>query len=466
MNSVLEQLRANLQATFDLALRLQDGWGDHSMAKTLEEVRERHESPAAPVNERTVAMAVSSFRRTGQPERFNDLKYVCLGAATDDGGGWCILADEALRGRLFTLAETVGDSRRQLKCFQSLLRSYWGFRLNAPETGKTSLDGWLVLREWLARRLTILVRTVARKPEWFSTLSIHANLLTGNPCDRYGPALLQGDGSELQQAVVGLAIPTDSWVMEEAIFAQMKSAATLRHDEFQAVLPQLIDIAGGRAGVSVSKILAQRCIALLVSRYARCATMPEQMALRDAAVSIIGNPWLRRPSWDAAVLDDKGRPDDVARDMVNGWLKRRLIGDFFELFSADSTGATRRRLDYWLRFEPFIEDMWFVLGVNAREKRGEIYDDFRNRAKGRLLDLDQTTADNNAFIMRIGEYLAVEFGAKGNALYLFRWDTLPSTLAKKLTLGQGKSRMSIHSLKSSIREERPIHRDSSSAGLT
>jgi hypothetical protein len=95
-------------------------------------------------------------------------------------------------------------------------------------------------------------------------------------------------------------------------------------------------------------------------RYARIPSKPEHILLRDAAVAHIGNPWLKKSVWDAFVLDERGNPDDAAREMVYGWLKRRLISDFFELMSADGSGDTRR-LNYWLRFEPFVEDMWFAL---------------------------------------------------------------------------------------------------------
>lgn len=183
------------------------------------------------------------------------------------------------------------------------------------------------------------------------------------------------------------------------------------------------------------------------------------MALRDAAVGIVGNPWLRRANWDAWVVDARGKPDDQSREMVNGWLKRRLITDFFELLSVDGTGDSRR-VDYWLRFEPAIEDMWFALGADAQYRRGEQFNDFRNRAKGRLLDLDGTTADNNAFVMRVGRYLLVEFGAKGNAMYVFEWDALGQPLLDTLTSGRARASVSIHRLKDSNNVERLIHRDS------
>ena len=183
------------------------------------------------------------------------------------------------------------------------------------------------------------------------------------------------------------------------------------------------------------------------------------MALRDAAVSVIGNPWLRRPNWDAWVLDAAGKPDNQCREMVNGWLKRRLITDFFELLSVDGAGD-RGRVEYWLRHEPSIEDMWFALGSAARGRRGEQFDDFRNRAKGRLLDLGGTTADNSAFVMRAGRYLLVEFGARGHAMYVVDWNTLSEPLVDVLHSGLARAGVHINLLKPTNHVQRMIHMDS------
>ncbi|WP_284046778.1 EH signature domain-containing protein [Cupriavidus campinensis] len=90
--------------------------------------------------------------------------------------------------------------------------------------------------------------------------------------------------------------------------------------------------------------------------------------MRDAATSTIGNPWLRRTHWDAYVrVGDKA--DDQAREMVFFWLKERLVADFFELLSVDGIND-KRRVAYWLRFVPFVEDMWFALGSSASSRRG------------------------------------------------------------------------------------------------
>jgi hypothetical protein len=460
----LDSLRSRLVSVFAPGPRAPESWTEtNEMTRTVAAIRARHDSPAVEADKRTVGMAVAAFRKTGQPDGYRGLKYVCLGAGSADERGWCLFSDKPLRERLLALLDAETELRRRLKFFQSMMLAYWSFPLNSA--APAAVEGWLAVRAWMAVTRFDLQRTKGGKPEWFSVMTEHSNLLGDDPCDRYGKALLAGKTDDLRQAVEGLAIPSDSWVMDEAIVSQMKAASNLSHGDFKAVLTDLLLIATGKRGMAVSSALQTRCVAMLVSRYARCPDRPEHPALRDAAVSVIGNPWLRRASWDASVVDAGGKPDGEARDMVNGWLKERLIKDFFELLSADGTGDTRR-LDYWLRFEPFIQDMWFALGSDARWRRGENFNDFRDRAKGRLIHLEGTTADNNAFVMRIGEYLAVEFGAQGNAFYLFRWDGLPKRLMDKLTSGKERVDVDISALKSDSKVARLIHKDSAGKGLT
>lgn len=465
----IEALRSRLHAGFvSIPLAHIEAWTDESATKRMiGQVRAAFDTPAPRSDPRAISASVAAFLRTGSVASFRDLKYVCLGAGSPDERGRTIVSDERLRERLFAAADDAGDPRRQIKCLQALLRGYWTFPLHADQTDEAAVSGFRALGAWLERKRRSLEKAAGRKPGWMLALGEHSNLLGPELCERYGPSLLQGDTAPLRSAIESLAIPTDSWVMQEAVYSQIRSASKLRDDDFKYVLEKLMPIATGNAGVFVPKLLQIKCVALLVARYSRCSATPEHMALRDAAVSIIGNPWLRRASWDSAVVDSKGRPDDGAREMINGWLKRRLIGDFFELLSVDGAGDTRR-LNYWLRFEPFIEDMWFALGPDGQGRRGDEFDDFRHRAKGRLLDLDQATGDNNAFIMRMGEYLAIEFGSKGHAFYLYHWESIPTTLSQKLLSGKDRSSVSVYGLKLKGQKqiERLIHRDSESAGLT
>jgi hypothetical protein len=75
--------------------------------------------------------------------------------------------------------------------------------------------------------------------------------------------------------------------------------------------------------------------------------------------------------------------------------------------------------------------MWFALGSRAQWK-ARTDPDFKKvaqRMEGRRLALDAGgPATNNAFIMRIGDAVVVEFGATGNACFVFDAHTLPFRL--------------------------------------
>jgi hypothetical protein len=380
----------------------------------------------------SIAQTVAVFRRSQRVEN-RQLKYVCYGAAMQMQDGWCVLGDDELRDKLLAGVEQQNESRKRLRCFQALLSSYFAFARYDEQSPKAAHAGWKTLRDWLAKQVSQFQRDGVNKkirlPGWFATLTQHENLLTNKPCDRYGDDMLRGDNSSIEEARQGLGIPSDSWVMQETILSQMRAAVALGDDPFKTSLDPLLRLVQGQTEMRVSDLLKRRAIALLISRYARCMSKPEQPVLRDAAVSIIGNPWLKRTAWDASVMKHDGQPDDEAREMVNGWLTRQLITDFFELLSADGQ-ADQRRLDYWLRFVPAIEGTpWLALGPDAMRNNSKPYRDLRERAKGRLMRLENSgPASNNAFIMKMGEWLIVEFGVTGNACYVYPAAPMPFSL--------------------------------------
>jgi hypothetical protein len=251
-------------------------------------------------------------------------------------------------------------------------------------------------------------------PTWLSTLSVHQNLVSTTPCERYAAELLKGDHRELSEATKGIGISSTSWLWQEAMLAHTQAVTKKTDDdEFRAFMKPLIDLLDGKGDIELSETIVVRCTAQLLIRYTKCKDRPEHPLLRNLAVNYIGNPWLKRAAWDGYVKNEE------ARKMVDGWLKRRLITDFFALLSEDGSADTRR-LNYWLRFETVIEDMWFVLGTQARINSDHEFREMRRRMEGRLHYMGGgTTANNNAFVMKIGAFMVVEFGVTGNACYVF-----------------------------------------------
>jgi EH_Signature domain len=447
MNTHLDDLRAKLRLAMSSSLRVNESgtWGrSEAMSKELALLRARFGRPLAHRNTQSVEQAILRYRRTGRLPGYRDIKYVCAGVATEFSG-WCLLQDAPLLDELLRTAE-VGSDRLRLRYFSCLLHSYWSFPRDDARSSQASLDGWAVLRDWLAAQQRCLAASQKLKQPWFDTLNEHANLLTSEPCARYGQELLAGAGGGMNQAFERLGVPLDSWLREEAIYAQMCAGADQEDAAFKSCIPRLVEIAIGRGPIRVSGDISKRCVALLASRYAACGSHPEIIGLRDAALGFIGNPRLNRAAWDADGLDKHGRPDSAAREMVDGWLKVRLIKDFFGLLSEDRN-VDDRRLKYWLRFEPAIEDMWFGLGANAMSDNGQEYGEFRRRAKGRLIDLSGPDPKNNVFMMRIGGYLVVEFGLTDNACFVYTYTRLPAGIHGKLDSADTRVRIEIGDLK-------------------
>lgn len=433
----LAHLQSSLAQIFREALPASLSWGNPKAVKNLQEINHQLDGVSSAPSSASIAQVVASYRQSQSLPIFRDLKYACYGAATPMQDGWCVLGDDKLRDTLLADVERLDNAKRRFKCFEALLRSYFAFDRyeQQTKTTKEARNGWKILRDCLARQRAQFQRDGVNKkirlPGWFAVLTKHENLLTNKPCDRYGVDMLRGDNSSIEEARQGLGIPKDSWVMQEMIISHMSEAANLVDAPFNKHLDLLLKVVQGETSLDISPLLKLRAIAVLVSRYAQCASKPEQPVLRDAAVSIIGNPWLKKTHWDAWVKKHDGQPDNEAREMVNGWLKRRLITDFFAVLSEDGR-ADQRRLKYWLRFETVIEDLWLALGPDAMRNMSKPYQELRERAVGRLLSLENSgPSNNNAFIMRMGDWLIVEFGITGNACYVYPRNPPPFVLQGK-----------------------------------
>lgn len=415
----LKALQDRLHNEFDFS-HLHHGleWGNpRAMSAALKDIQRTFGGEGADVPETDVLQAtLLRFAQTLKAATFTELKYVCYGITVKlPRQGWRLIDQPQLFDAVMKLVqEREAQTRQFRRCYLGLLHGYFGFERHLVAPGAPERH-WVHIRDYLAGRLDPLLAASSERgnaPEWLRTLSEHRNLLTTDPCSRYASGLSRNDTSELQAVCAGLGIPSNSWVWEEALMAFVRLVCASPDIEFKNRLAPVLHIINGRSPLKLPAALATQATAQIVIRYANCADKPEHPDLRDTCVEWIGNPWLKHTAWDAAVNHEP------ARLMVNSWLKQRLIKDFFELLAADGA-ADLRRLNYWLKWEPQITDMWFVLGTDAQANRTPEFKEVRKRMAGqdRLL-LDPNHA-NNAFVMRIGPLLVIEFGVTGNACYIF-----------------------------------------------
>lgn len=416
----IDALKAQLADAMSKAqiFRAQEWGNPKAMTHVLREIRKvLIDEGDEPMHSDKVQASLLRFGATRRVESFIELKYVCHGITVPVGdANWRVIDSGPLLNRLLALVDEQRERPKQYRrCYQGLLRGYFGFDRGGSAASPAEVN-WKTLRGFLDSRLDPIRQAATLRascPSWLTTLSDHRNLLSDHPCQRYANALALSNTEELRSVCAGLGIPDRSWVWDEALMAYVQAVCEKDDCPFQEGLSGVLQLVNGRLDLKLPEALAKRATAMSVVRYARCADRPEHTSLRDTCMTRIGNPWMQRVAWDGAV------GDEPARKMVEGWIKRRLIRDFFEYLAADGS-ADRRRLEYWLKWEPQIENMWFVLGAAARRNQSAAFQTLRKRMAGQARTLVDNDDENNAFIMQIGPLIVIEFGKTGNACFVYQ----------------------------------------------
>ncbi len=393
LNSLRERLRSELDGHHPARGVT---WGNpQAMSEALKSIkRELGGSDSGPPPQDVLLESLQRFARTAKAATFTELKYVCYGTTVPVGRDRLRVIDQPplFDALLAQVSEREVQPKQFRRCYQGLLTGYFGYE---------------------------------REPESVEIADKHWVRLSPDPCTRYSAALYRDDMSELRAVCSGLGIPGNSWVWQDALIAYLRLVCEDKDPGFLKRLPTLLDLVNGRSEVKLPPTLATDATARTVVRYSACENKPEHPDLRDTCVQWIGNPWLRRTAWDATVNHEP------ARLMVNSWLKQRLIRDFFELLAADGS-ADLRRLNYWLKWEAEISDMWFVLGAEAQANRAPEFVELRKRMAERDRNLVDSNRQNNAFVMRVGPLLVIEFGVTGNACYVFAASDFNTSLDRKV----------------------------------
>lgn len=446
-SDALNRLRHRLQAAMaPTAVLRANPWVDpRPMRAALKSVQQSFDAVDGPPPTPSMRLAVQAFLETQRVASFKELKYTCFGLTLTVEGtsGRLVDRSSAFQRLLGEVDALRGEDRRFRRCYQALLQSYFAFSDGQAEEDTSAMlaaPAFQTLRGFLSDRLEVVARPAGgRTPGWVITLQEHRNLLTDRPCDRYTAQLAEGKTDELAAVCQGLGVSRSSWVWQEVILAYLRDVCGRDDAPFKQAMDAALDLAEGRTALEPSLATARTVVARVVKRYSDAATHPEIPRLRDASVSRIGNPWIKRTVWDAWVRHEP------ARQMVDGWLKSKLMQDFFTLLSDQGGGAVdRRRLTYWLKYVKVIEDMWFVLGRSAYSNRTEEFVEMRRRMAGRLHQMTGSVAQNNAFVMKIAGHLVVEFGMTGNACFIYP--------ASQKTFDESTKSVSIYDLKQGRRK--------------
>lgn len=328
-----------------------------------------------------------------------------------------IIEDELWFPRFIIAIDTFRPNPRGFRrCWKALLNIY--FSLDPEGTGRKN---WLALRDYLNATVR-KIQAPGFVPDWVDFILEHPNLLTDDPAARYGDDLADGDTKIIDDLRNKLGVSDESWFSSSLVNAQITAVVERDDEKYREALPTMITL------LEKHNLLADHGLARLLDRYYNCANSDLNIPLRDYSSGRWGQPWIQN---NAAKW---GRVSNDVRLMVDYWLKSDLIEKFFELLSADGVNVPRR-LHFWKSLHEqnpdLITKMHFALGRNAYFSKSEDFRILRRKMLGIVLELYDATLENNAFIIRIGEYLLVEFGITANAMYIYKIGNQPFDLNQK-----------------------------------
>jgi hypothetical protein len=421
MSNALQLLASKLQSNFDLDSKLTSRAGNlekHIMA--LQQHVKAGSSPHEP--EDLQARAVRRFWETRRFDNLKDARLVSFGMCLPNSpNGPCIMEDrerfQAVLNSDTGVEQWVDEPRWFRRCYQGLVRSYFSYDDSkgqvAPEEGRRN---WRELRDYLYDRSPKIVDAERLNPDWVTTTTENTNLFSQDPCSPYAESALSGNTAIIDHIREQLGIGDDSWFISGLVRSQVRYAVSLPYEEFKDWVPNLLTMLANlvRHGTKIRNY----GLMLILDTYAQAHAPAIHQQLRDASVRWWGNPWL--PS-NAAQW---GGTTSKAREMVAEWLRGEFIEAFFTKLAEDGVGD-RRRANFWLRYVKSMTNVQFALGSRALNSHNRDFSALLEKMEGLHTELKDTNSANNAFIMTVGDLVAVEFGAMGNALYGYRKEALP-----------------------------------------
>ena len=393
--------------------------------------------------------AVQRFWDTKRLDSFRDARLVSFGLGLDAGESeknmHCLLEDEALfRTVLNEMRQWRNTPRQFRKCYQGLMRSYFEYDGIAPNADAVGRKNWLLLRTYLQQNLNYIQDDKTINPEWVDCARENPNLFTDKPAQAYGQELLQDNSERVEHIRRLIGISDASWFMRALLIGQIETAAQQTDATFNDLVSRLLQ------RIADNHVVRDQGLRLILERYIGMAQPPRHVELKECAAQWWGNPWLssNQSSW--------GGVSELARNMVAQWLTSEFIDLFFTLLAEDGSGDSRR-VKFWQQYVPSITYIRFALGRDVRQSREKDFVELRSKLRGLTVVLDDSARSNNAFIMGMGDLMAVEFSNQSNAFYGYsQKHSLPFDLAMPVRSGPVDG---TNSLKNSNRILRLGHQD-------
>ncbi len=350
-------------------------------------------------------------------------RYVAFGAhlpVTSSGNS--VLDDPAVLSAFLSEERGIEQWKKKpawyRRVLQGLVISYFTFDPYALSVSDSKRKGWTTLRQYLYENIDYA--TEQNNPEWLQCCVDHKSMFTEKPGQDFAEQLLLGNRSELNN-VFELLRAKESWFPREMVLGQIHHAVENYSDsEFESIVDQLLDMLGEH------KTIVDDGLCLIINRYANMQNPVIHNRLKETVVLRWDNPWLQ-----GSLKKWHPEASKAAKDLVTEWLTGEFIEAFFTKLSEEANSDSRR-MNFWMTYRKQMSHVRFALGANFLNSYDPDVVFLRNKMRG-LYTKIRNNSRSNAFIMFMGDLIAVEFSSVSNALYLYSSNSgLPFNLDQEL----------------------------------
>jgi hypothetical protein len=355
-----------------------------------------------------VLEAVNSFFIDPKVDNLQIARYISFGLTLKKNSSNKSLLDDLNKFKYFLNDENgIGQWKSKPAWFrrilQGLVASYFSFDPESSLSTTIQRDNWISLRNYIAINLSHAKGVT--NPDWLNCCFEHPSLFSESPGDDFIDLVLKGETEKLE-VTLELLRAKESWLPRELILSQVKKITGFDDARFMDFVSPIL------SAIVPHRTIQNKAIALLVNRYAQIQNSPIHTDLKEITVSKWDNPWLTgsQKKWPTEVTEE-------GRKLIADWLKSEFIEAFFTKMAEDGN-TDRRRLDFWMKYRKHMNHVHFALGSAILSSTDPDLIFLKNKMKGLISSIKNRKHDN-AFIMYMGDVIAVEFSQNGNALYFY-----------------------------------------------
>lgn len=415
MTSAIEKLKTRLLPYREQNVQPTVSHAFHYLQRVIAQLERKVDARAVqmvpPLEKRRQAIARLRAGDTPKPFEWKMIFFGLNDVAEGDLFEIALIDDATNFARIIAeIEQKIAQQRLTRREWLALCTSYFGHSSDTPEKNPQ----WLQLRTQIARGFQQLKESAPRQMSWMSVIDTYSDIFTDNAGFLLGQQLGRGEITDISVLEKVAQIPQTSWLWRKIVNHLVNEIFCLTDDDFQQKIHSLI---------ALSRQLTRfkdNILAATLTRYYQSAFKHQtHFELKQLALEYWGNPQLtsRNKSWQVHV-------ENPVLLMVQGWFAKDDLKLFFELLKGNRD-VDHARLFYWLRFANQMSYTRIVLGEDALRSKDADYVEFRAKNAGRLSRLQGSgSRDNNAMIMRIGDYLFVEFSKVG-AMYAYHMGNAP-----------------------------------------